>query len=256
MRYQDVIKIILHEYKYEKAEWLVSVVLQWLIFTCVFFLLTISYDMEGVFSKYLKPMYPDGYSFFLDGYDESEIPLLEEMGFYDITFSDEGGYGSAVTDKLDGIWVYKFKAVFSGKDIWDEGLDEILSFIFFSRFTFSAICLFMIIIMLNNLSNSFAMKIIRRKKYIQMLGQLGCANKTRKKIFFWLFGSRSILTLVMSLFTNINLIYWVNKYMTKRMLLQVEFKGLPILVISTIGFIIILLMWFSFGKQWRLIDEN
>lgn len=130
MRFWDMLKLVGYEYRYEKKEWILSLILQCLAFIGVFFLFAIAGDIDRVCGEYLSPLYPDGYAFNLTGYDESDICELEGMGFHDITFSGVSGQGGAVTDSLSGIWSRKLYAVFTGKDIWNNAIDEILSIIF------------------------------------------------------------------------------------------------------------------------------
>lgn len=96
-------------------------------------MITVAGDMNRICSGYIKPLYPDGYEFILVGYSEEDIPELEHMGFYDVTFSNVGNQGSGVIDSLDGIWLHKLQAALAGKDIWNEELDEFLSVIFWVR---------------------------------------------------------------------------------------------------------------------------
>lgn len=256
MNFRDILKLIRHEYAYDKAEWMFSIVLQGLIFISVLFLITVAGDMNRICSGYIQPLYPDGYEFTLVGYSEEDIPKLEHMGFYDVTFSNVGNQGSGVIDSLDGIWLHKLQAALAGKDIWNEELDEFLSVIFFGQIVFGAIGAVMLILMLNNLSNSFAMRLMRRKRYIRMLEQLGCAKSTCRSIYYGFFGIRNIAALVWAAVINGLLIHFLNGYMAGRMYIGSSFT--PFCWSHVIGIWIIstLLMWLSFQKQWRLADES
>lgn len=255
MKFWDSLKLIVHEYRYEKLEWILSVALQWLIFTSVFFLLTIAFDLDEVCGNYMGTLYPNGYDFMLEGYGKEDIPELEKMGFYDISFSDVGESGYGVTDDLNGIWALKWKANLSGKDIWNEGLDEILSVLFFCQLSFGAIGLVMFIIMLNNLSNSFAMKLMRRKRYIRMLGQLGCRKEVCQRIYYGFFSIRNVLALILAVSTNACLIHLLNGYMMKYMYISASFQSFYLVLVLGVLFVSMCLMWITFQKQWRRMNE-
>lgn len=257
MKFRDILKLIRHEYRYEKSEWILSAVLQILIYVSVFFLLTVACDIDEVCGEYVRPLYPDGYEFMLKGYNAEDIAELERKGFYEITISDysgDGGYG--VRDSLNGIWLYKFQAVASGKDIWNDELDEILSVIFFCQITFAAIGAVMLAIMLNNLSNSFAMKLMRRKRYIQMLEQLGCAETICRRIYYGFFCIRGVPALVLAAGINMYLIRLLNRYMAESMYISASFAPFHWVLAFGIGVISVCLMRISFWKQWRQADEN
>lgn len=255
MKLRDSLKLILHEYRYEKIEWIVSIILQWLIFTSVFFLLTVSFDLDSVFGGYLKTLYPDGYDFMIEGYSQSDIPALEEKGFYDITIPEDSDSGYAVTNNLDGIWFQKIEATLSGKDIWNADLDETLSVMLFGQVILGAIGFVMLITMMNNLSNSFTMKLMRRKRYINMLQQLGMSKTVCKSIYYGFFSIRNVVALVASIFTNVVLIKLLNNYMYESMYITSTFKYFNWILVISVWVISMLLMWLSFTKQWRRLNE-
>lgn len=256
MKFWDKLKLILHEYRYEKTEWLLSVMLHWLIFTSVLFLLTLALSMDEICGEYMKPMYPEGYDFILTGYCEEEIAQLKEMGFYDITFSSEGDSCYAMRDDLHGIWMHKLEAALLGKDIWNESLDEILSVMFFCQLTFGAIGVVMFIVMMNHLSNSFTMKLMRRKNYIRMLRQLGCPCKVCQEIYYEFFVIRNVLALILAIGTNGYLIHRLNEYMQERMYIMSAFPKIHWMLVLVIWLISMFMMWISFQKQWRQMDEG
>lgn len=255
MKFWDKTKLVFHEYKYEKVEWIISLILQWLIFTSVFFLFTIAKDINKVCSDYLKPIHKEGYCFELIGYDKSDVEELQKMGFRDIEFSEEYDKGYALIDSLENIWGYKIKASLQGKDIWNEGLDEIISVMFFCKITLVSIGAIMLIVMVNNLSNSFGMKLIRRKRYIQMLIGLGCGKEVCKSIYYGVFNVRNGIAILMASVSNALLIKMLNNYMHKRMYINSEFQGYNINLLVVMVMLSIGLMWISFRKQWRMINE-
>ena len=255
MKISDTFRLILNEYKYEKKEWILSLGLQWLIFTSVFFLFTVSGGIDEVCSVYMKPLYENGYDFFLEGYSQQDVPELTKMGFYDISFSDQGETGYAVTDNLDKIWIYKFKATFSGKDIWNKDLDETLGIMFFCQIMLGAIGIVMLIIMINNLSNSYTMKLIRRKNYIKMLRQLGCTKKSCKQIYYGFFCMRSIIALTMAVGINSCIIRLLNRYVKESMHIAASFSEFDVRTLLVTGIVSLWGMWISFQKQLRKTDE-
>ncbi|MCM1101130.1 MAG: hypothetical protein NC398_07070 [Acetatifactor muris] len=235
---------------------MISLVLQSLIFVSVLFLTTVAGDLDRICGEYIQPLYPNGYGFQLMGYQAKDIPELERMGFYNINFSNLETQGYAVKDSLENIWLYKLRAVWSGKDIWNSELDEILSVTFFAQVIFGAIGAVMLVIMMNNLSNSFAMRLMRRKPYIRMLEQLGCTRTVCRRIWYGFFGIRSIFALTCAVCINSMLICLLNEYMAKR--LYIESSFVPFSGVLSVGILVTcaVLMWLSFRKQWRQMDEG
>lgn len=256
MKFYDIFKLVVHEYRYEKLEWIFSTFLQIFIYTSVLFLLTIAGDIDGICGKYLRPMYEDGYDFNLVGYTKSDVSELEDMGFHDISFSNVDNSGYAIIDELDGIWLYKIKAAIDGKDIWNSVLDETLGVVFFCQIIVGSLGVVMLVIMLNNISNAIAMKLIRRKQYIKMLGQLGCSKKICQRIFFLVFIIRNICALLISIVVNRYLIQMINKYMSEKMYIQTGFVQQNWVLIGMTFFVSVCVMRISFRKQWRQCNEN
>lgn len=235
---------------------MISFVLQSLIFISVLFLTTVTGDLDRICGEYIQPLYPNGYGFQLMGYQAEDIPELERMGFYNINFSNLETQGYAVTDSLENIWLCKLRAVWSGKDIWNSELDEVLSVIFFAQMIFGGIGVILLVIMMNNLSNSFAMRLMRRRPYIRMLEQLGCTQAVCRKIWYGFLGMRSIFALLCAVCVNSVLIGLLNEYMAKRMYIKSIFA--PFSGGLSVGILVIcaVLMWLSFRKQWRQMDES
>lgn len=256
MKFCDVFKLVIREYSHEKLESIFSIFLQIFIYVSVFFLFTISGDIDGIFGKYLLPIYEDGYEFNLVGYTKADVSELEEMGFRDITFDDSGDEGYGVIDELDNIWIYKLKAVMDGKDIWNEDLDDTLGVMAFCQIMTGSLGIVMFIIMFNNLSNAISMKLLRRKRYIYMLDQLGCSKKVSQNIFYIFFVIRNICALFISVIINYFLVQYVNDYMAQEMYILTGFKQFEGMLIGMILLISICVMWISFKKQWRKCYEN
>ena len=256
MKLWDVLKLIGHEYRYEKREWILSIVLQCMIYISVFFLFTVAGDLDKVLGTYISPLYPNGFEFRLNGFHETDIPTLNQMGFHDIIIFNDREEGLGVVDDLSGIWIYKFQAVFAGKDIWNEELDEILSIMFFCQITFVAIGIAMFLIMMNNLSNSITMKLTRRTQYIMMLKNLGCPDMICKEIYYGFFFFRNIIALLLAATCNGLLFYFLNEYMMQHMYINIPFPQFHWVLIGVLCILSMILMWLSFVKQWRQIDEG
>ncbi len=256
MRILDKLKLILHECKYEKSELVLSVILQILTFTAVCFMFTLSLGIDDVCGQYMRPLNEDGYEFTFRGYTDADIEELEEKGFYNISVNQDGELLNGYIGDTDGIWVYKIQAVLDGKDIWNEALEEILGVILFCQVVTGAIGIAMFIIMLNNLTNSFTMKLIERKNYINMLYNLGCSKGNCKSIYYGLFSMRNVLSIVMAGIINGGVIAAVNNYLYDKMKLENAFSESNPMMLICILLLSISFMWISFEKQWRRIDET
>lgn len=256
MRLWDLIKLVGYEYRYEKREWILSIILQCLAFTGVFFLFALAGDIDRVCGEYLSPLYPNGYAFNLIGYDETDIYRLEQMGFHNIAFSSTTSRGYAVTDSLDRIWNHKLRAVLMGKDIWSDGLDEILSIIFFGQITLGMIGASLFMTMMNNLDNSVAMKLMRRQRYIKMLGQLGCSRVVCQKIFYLFVAARGTAAFLAAIWFNGLLISLLNRYLIRNMYIQADIAVFRWGQAVRIWILSMFLTGLCFRRQWRRNDES
>ena len=255
MRLLDKLKLIFRECKYEKSELVLSVIQQILTFVAVCFMFTIFLGIDNVCGKYMLPLYDEGYSFSLEGFTQDDIETLEDKGFYNFLVNNEGEVIEAYINDINGIWIYKLQAVFESKDIWNEALEEILGVMLFCQIITGAIGIALFIIMLNNLSNSFAMKLIERKKYISMLYQLGCSKRDCKGIYYGFFVMRNVLALVVASAVNCGLIIAVNNYILDKIKLSDAFSIINPWMIMGILILSLIFMWISFEKQWRKVDE-
>ena len=256
MRILDKLKLILRECRYEKSELVLSVVQQILTFSAVCFMFTIFLGMDNLFGKYMMPLYDEGYCFSLEGYTEDDMKSLEDKGFYNFRINNEGEIMEAYIKDTNGIWIYKLQAVLDGKDIWNEALEEILGVMLFCQIITGAIGVALFIIMLNNLSNSFAMKLIERKNYISMLYQLGCSKYNCKSIYYGFFVIRNVLALILASVANCGLIMAVNNYLQGKIKLNNSFSLINPGMIIGILLLSIVFMLITFEKQWRRIDET
>lgn len=246
--------MINHEHTYEKQEGIMSFILQLLVYITVFFLFTVTCDIDKMVGEYLSPLYPEGFEFRLNGYSERDIADLENMGFYNISFSSVGKQGYGTTNDLANIWLYKLRAAFSGNDIWNEEIDEILGVILLGQVVFGTIGIAMLLIMMNNLSNSIAMKLMSRRHYVQMLKQLGCTKQISQSIFLGLFCARTLLAFFLAMVINAQFIKQTNYYVKRYMYIPSSFVEYNWMLIFGVGIISIMLLWFSFQMQWRKMD--
>lgn len=254
MKLCDMLCLVKNEFKYEKKEWIVNVVLHILIFSCTFFVFSLAMSMNGMGDNYLKKMYKDGYTFFLNGYTEKNETELEDMGFYNLHF--DGTRGSGTLDEIDSIWTKKIKATITGKDIWNEDIDEFILMLGLFEVIFVMLAILMIFLSINNLSNSFAMKLIRRNKFILMLSVLGYKKRQIKGLYYTFFCARNVISLLISCGVNISVIKISNTYIGETLRIN---SGIQILdIIEVIGIFVCIetLMWASFRKVWNRNNEN
>jgi len=250
MKNSDKLRLVFREYRFGCLENIISVGLQALIFTIVILLFTVSFELDDVLSGYMNPMYSQGYGFDLFGYSQDDIPELEKQGFRDIEFYEDGdAYG--YRDNLSDIWFIKILAIMDGKDIWNSELDEIVNYIFFGQITFLALGVVMFIIMLNNISNSISMRLMLREKYLRMMSGLGCRKSILRSIFFMVFAFRSILAILVAVAAVAVCVDKINAYLHRIMLISLGFSCFSPAYIIGIGLISIVLIFFTFERQWR-----
>lgn len=250
MKFCDILKLILYEYKYEKRESIMSVVLQWIVYTGVLFVFTISFGLDEICSEYISPMYPSGYDFYFEGYGEADLDDLEGMGVYNITFSNVGDGGHGYIENLNGIWKYKLKATMKGKDIWNSDIDEVLIIVFLGQLIFASIGVMILCVMFNCVSNAFKMKLIRRKVYIDMLKNLGGPTKICQYVYGGLFCARNFFALISAVCSNAILIFALNQYINIEMSIFSSFRAIDwklFLGICLISYLVIIL----FQRQLR-----
>lgn len=254
MRPCDTLRLVKNEFRYGKMEWIVSVILQILILSCAFFVFSLVTDMDRLGDAYLHKLYPDGYEFSLQGYTEADRSSLESMGFYDLSLGEEGGIGT--TDQIRGIWISKIKAVMDGKDIWNQEVDEFLVVIGLFQVIFGIVAVLLIFVMLNNLSNSFSMKLLRRECYITMLSRLGGRKKEIRRIYYIFFSTRNLVSLLVSCGINAGLTILFNRYIAS--LLGIS-SGMQIIRLAeAVGLFLFveLMMRIVFRKIWSESNAN
>lgn len=251
MNMSDQIKLICREYRHEKQDWIITFVLQFVIYAGVLFVFTIACNIDQASGVYLRTLYPNGFDFHLIGYRMEDISILSKMGFRNLSFSsvDNMGYGS--TDSLRGIWFYKIYSVLIGKDIWNSDLDEILCMIFFCQVAFGIIGISLFFLMMNNLSNSFAMRITRREKYIHMMTRLGCPDNSCWRIFGGAYLLCVLIAYLGAMILNGKTIQRLNIYLTERMYIPFSFAQYDKRIIILLGTLNALVLFMVFRKQWR-----
>ncbi|MGN0374025.1 MAG: hypothetical protein ACI4EN_00875 [Butyrivibrio sp.] len=251
MKIRDSFKLVKYEYHYGKAENIASFLMNSIIFTCILLSLTITTELSKVFNDYMSKAYPDGYIFRINGFNENDIKWLEERGFYDIDFYTDGTGGTAVTKDISNIWSYKFRVLISGKDIWNEEIDEMLEVVLFADIVFTAITIILCVIFINSNSNSFSMKLEERKKYIDMLIQLGMNRGSCISVFVLFFMTRVMFAVLFSICINGMIICFVDDYIIKIMHIRNGFSLLRPDIAGAIIILSILIMIVSFQKIWR-----
>lgn len=251
MNISDQLKLIYREYRNGKQDWIITFVLQFVIYAGLLFVFTIACDIDQACGEYVRTLYPNGFEFNFIGYRMEDISILSKMGFHDLSFSSVGNMGYGTTDTLEGIWIYKIYSVFIGKDIWNSDMDEILCMIFFCQVVFGIIGISLFFLMMNNLSNSFAMRITRREKYIHMMTQLGCPNNA----CWFIFGGAYLLSLLIAylgaIIVNGKMIQQLNIYLTERMYIHFSFAPYDKGIIIVMGMLNAFVMFMVFRKQWR-----
>lgn len=248
MKKSDILKLVYQEFKFDKQECILSTLLHTLIFTSAIFLFTISFFIEGIADEYMKPVFTDGYMFTFNNFSGKEIEELEEMGFYDIYVDEEGGVGTI--NSIENIWNYKIKAAIDGKDIWSNDVDDVLTVILFIRLILSFLGICLIIVMINNMANSFSMKIINRKKYITMLFQLGVKSSTCCYLYNIYFGLRNIIGCCFAIILNFICIELLNIYMKNNMYIYSKFPHFSYVCVGIFSLCLVI-QTILFLKKWK-----
>lgn len=249
MRLCDTLQLTKNEFRYGKIEWIISIILQILIFSCALFVFSLAMDMDRIGDAYLHKMHPGGYEFSFQGYTENDREELENMGFYNLSLDGDGGIG--ITDEIKGLWLKKIKAVIEGKDIWNPEIDEFVVVIGLFQAIFLIIAILLIVVMLNNIANSYSMKLMRREYYIKMLSGLGCRKQEIKRIYYIFFSTRNLISLFASWGINVGLAVLFNRYIAELLGITSGMKILRIAEGISLIFLVELMMKIIFTKVWR-----
>lgn len=254
MKKNDTIKLVMNEFRYKKSEWCISILLQVLIFSCAFFVFILSMKIDDLGSEYLQRAFPTGFVFSLSGYGQEDYNRLKEWGFENISIDELETMGTL--DNIDGIWWKKLFSLLKGKDIWNREIDEFLSFISILKVFFFILAILLIYVMINNLSNSFTMKIIHRAQYIKMLFELGACSKLVLKIYVIYWNIKSFIAAICALVINYFIIVCFNNYVKEIFGIKI---GIPLKSIF-LGFFTYLIfeifMRMSIIKIWRKYCET
>lgn len=255
MKIRDILRLIGHETKYGRREWVLSFVMQTLLMSCVLVSMVFFVKLPDTGNVLLHAAFgQEEFSFQLSGYTQADLAELEDMGFENVNFEmrEPTGY----LKDLKHIWRYKFRAVTQGKDIWNQEIDGYLMIILFCRITFAVIGIFLWIIMLNSVSNSFRIKLTERERFIQMMHRLGCARKTIFRMYFGFFSVRALPVFLTAAFLSGLTMCMLNSYMERVMYLKVDLPVFPALLIGVMIVIQFVLMRLVMRKAWRESNEE
>ena len=255
MKLTDTLKLIKYEYNYGKGEWISSIVMNVIVIACILLSMTVTLEINSVCNDYISMGYPNGYKFSLVGFNEQDVEWLENRGFTKIVVSDVEN-GCAVNSDISRIWIYKFEALFSGKDIWNEDIDLVLEVMLFGNIIFMAISVMLFAIMSNSNSNSFNMKLNERKYYIDMLIYLGMTKSNCIRIYFIFFLMRIVLATMLA--TGINVIFMtvINNHIQNVLGVDTEFSLIKPMLVVIVFIFSTVIMNLSFGKVWRKKNDE
>ena len=233
---------------------MLNLVLQILILSCTFFVISLVTDMGGMGEAYLHKLYPDGYEFSLNGYTEEDTEELESMGFRNLALGEDGGLGTR--DTIQGIWRIKIKAILAGKDIWNPDMDEFITMLGCFQIIFGMTALLLIIVTVNHLSHSFSIKLISRERYIQMLFRLGCRQKEIRRIYRIFFALGTLASLLISCIINIILIRAFNSYVNDLLGIRNGMRSVRILEGAGLFLVIEWMLGLACRRIWDEYDER
>ncbi len=252
MRFFDKLKLAFLEFKIEKKECFISIILQFCMFTCTIFLLVFSYNIDNIGDCFLRNIYKDGYTFQLIGFKSEEE--LTELGFYDIVLSDD--FYSAKINSISGLWLKKVVAAFQNKDIWNQDVDNFIITIGIAQIIFFSLSMIMLIVMLNCISNSFDLKLVKRQNYIIQLNQLGCSKKNILSIFIVYFSYRNLVALVASFFAINSIIEKLQSYINNVLYIRYGIKQFEFYNYIILYIIFSFVMKIKFNKHYRRKRQN
>lgn len=252
MRRLDLFKLVQREYRFEKAESVVSILVQSLVYFLTLLLFSISHVLDEIFDHFLVKYYKDGFAFNIGGFDEGDRNLLLSMGFYEIHFD---GTAYAKRSSLRNIWYYKILSLLRGKDIWSFDLEEAMNTLLFFKILFIALGFFLLLLLINNISNSVFMKLNRRCHYIEMLNCVGYPSVLCRRIFGYFFLFRYLLSFIIAIFLYFYGIKAFNVFVEKNFHIPpcVEFKSLQI--ISAFAVCALLILQNTYNKAWRSLSD-
>ena len=255
MKISDTVRLAFNEGRNGKTEWISSVLMHAVVLVCIFLTLTVSLETGRIFNDYMKQGYPDGYEFYLNGFDENDVSWLENRGFMNIFFSEDGNVSTASIDSIEKIWIYKFQALSGRQDIWNEDIENMLEIVLFINTVFVSIGLVLCVIMVNSSNNSFSMKIDERREYIDMLYRLGASGRDCVSIFAVYFLLRELISLAAAVAVNAVVMHIINIYLTDVIHIDTGFSLFRPEIVGIVAAVSVVIMWISFGKIWRKRNE-
>lgn len=250
MKLKDKIRLSLIEFRYDKKEWITSVILHVLVFGCVLFLSTVAIDIDYVMGKFLDKYNPDGYSCTMTGYEEKDMEKLEKMGFSDF-FIEDGIIQSGICKSMDKAWKYKIKAILEDKDLYFQDTEEDLMVLLFVKLVFITLSAVLFILMCGNIVNALSIKISKRERYIKMLIGLGMSRKDCGNIYVRFFLFRNVSALAVSLILNAMCIIGVNRYIKRAMEFDTGFSAFKPVSFAMMLFLCVAFMIIIIKRQWR-----
>lgn len=254
MKRTDKIRLAKLEYKYNKIEWISSLFIHTMIIASIIFSMTISVELSRAFNDYAITMNEDGYFFYCKPANQNiknEVEWFEDNGFYEVTFSDDSSKGTIKIDSLEGIIIKKFKALLSGRDFWNEDIDNLIQINMFCSIIFLFISIILFVVMINSSSNSFLMKISEREKYIKMLISIGVARKECMSIYRYYFMFKECVAILLGVIINAVVMVGINRYIVESMHIQTYFSLFMPQICIFIIVVVLSVMSLSLGKMWR-----
>ncbi len=215
MTNSDIARLALLEFRYDKRECILSILLHTLTFLCISFLLSVTSGLVPTADEFLKPVYSsnEGYFFTLKGYDDSDAEKLSKMGFTNLAYLKDGSV-YASKKKLTGLQRQIFFARLSGHDIWNSELEDILKVLFAIECSLVFLCILLAFMSASGLSGAVSMKLLHRERYIVMLGMLGASKRQVKNVFGLYFLLRLLAAAVLSLLLNAGAVALLNRYIS------------------------------------------
>ncbi|HAZ90739.1 MAG TPA: hypothetical protein DCX21_02085 [Eubacterium sp.] len=241
MKLRDKIRLSLFEFSYGKAEWIVSIILYTMVFTCILFLGTMGHDMDRVLGGMLSPYADQKFFCQLSGYTASDVKELEKLGLTDFLIQDDGTISGADIHSLNGIWKIKFGALLSHRDIYLSEIESDLMVLLFVKIVMYGLSLALLSLMAGNLSNSYAMKLAHREKYIDMLYSLGMSKRECRGIYARFFGIKNVVSLCLAVGLNALCIRGVNVYARENFKTYETFDGFKLKLVCLIALLCALL---------------
>ena len=215
MTNSDIAHLAFLEFRYDKRECILSILLHTLTFLCVLFLLSIASGLVPTADEFLKPVYSSnvGYFFTLKGYEESDEEKLSKMGFTNLVYLEDGSVYACKND-LVGLQSQIFFARLSGRDIWSSELEDILKVLFAIECSLASLCILLALMSASGLSGAVSMKLLRRERYIAMLGMLGASKRQVRNVFALYFFLRLLVATVLALLINAGAVAFLNSYIS------------------------------------------